>query len=135
MQECTAEPRIERHRQGWRYNVVPDSGVEVRKGPSCSSEKTGVILFCGESILIHERVSSASSGTTWLRMKDGQGWVCDVDHEGKSNMIPYSLRYRKYLNSKQEKPEVPREGDDIAYNKIIDRLFHNTHGNTKLISK
>jgi len=34
LEECAAEPRIERHKQGWRYNVVPDDGVAVRKGVS-----------------------------------------------------------------------------------------------------
>ena len=37
LEECTVEPRIERHRQGWRYNVITDDGIAVREGVSTDS--------------------------------------------------------------------------------------------------
>lgn len=122
--ECAFEPRIERHRQGWRYNVVPDSGIEVRKGPSFSSEKTGIILFGGESILINERVFSHDEGITWLRMLDGQGWVYDCDAKGNNTMIPHSLRYRTKFSGTPQKADVGMDGKEVAYDAIIARLFH-----------
>ena len=124
MEECAAEPRIERHRQGWRYNVVPDSGVAVRRGPSFASEKTGIILFGGESVLINERVTPAGDKITWLRMKDGQGWIHDVTDSGEQVMIAHSLRHRSNLASRPRK-KPPAQKEEIAYNTIIARLFHN----------
>jgi hypothetical protein len=122
LEECAVEPRIERHKQGWRYNVVPDSGVAVRRGPSFASEKTGTILFGGESVVINERVTPAGDKITWLRLKDGHGWVYDATDTGELVMIAHSLRHRSLL-SRPQKPPAPKE--EIAYNTIIARLFHN----------
>jgi hypothetical protein len=71
--ECAADPVLnERHKQGWRYNVVPDS-VAIRRGPSFAAEKIGVDLLGGESVLINgERVSPAGENMSWLRVKDGR---------------------------------------------------------------
>lgn len=124
LEECTHEPRIERHKQGWRYNVVPDDGVAVQKGPSFASEKSGIILFGGESVLINERVSPFGDKISWLRMKDGQGWIHDVNDAGEHIVIPHSLRHRAQT-SRPHKPNVRREGNDKVYNDIITRLFNN----------
>jgi hypothetical protein len=129
LEECNAEPRIERHKQGWRYNVVKEDGVEVRKGPSFSSEKTGVVLLGGESILINERVASPGDTKTWLRMKDGHGWVHDVEVDGTIVMIAHSLKYRAQLHERQRQAEMKTsDGKQIPYDAIIARLFHNTNG-------
>ena len=127
LEECATEPRIERHKQGWRYNVVPEDGVAVRKGPSFAAEKTGIILFGGESVVINERVTPAGDKITWLRMKDGQGWIHDVDDEGNDTMIAHSLRHRAQT-TRPRKPTVSKEGNEVAYNTIIARLFHNEDG-------
>lgn len=126
MEEC-AEPRIERHRQGWRYNVVTDSGVAVRKGPSFAAETTGTILFGGESVVINERVSPGGEKITWLRLKDGQGWVYDIDDDddGTEIMIAHSLRHRAHLLARPQKIRATQDGKEIAYNTIVARLFHN----------
>ena len=123
LEECATEPRIERHRQGWRYNVVLDSRIQVRKGPSFEAENSGVVLLGGESVLVNERVSAQDDTITWLRLKDGQGWVHNIDRDGAPLMIPHSLRHRRGTDGKQK---GSREGnEDIAYNTIIARLFHN----------
>lgn len=127
LKECTSEPLIERHKQGWRYNVVPDNGVGVRKGPSFAAEKTGILLFGGESVVINERVTPAEDKITWLRMKDGQGWIHDFDDAGEQIMIAHSLRHRAQ-SSRPRKPAVSRESNEIAYDVIIARLFHNDDG-------
>jgi len=123
LEECATEPRIERHRQGWRYNVVLDARVSIRRGPSFEAETVGVSLIGGESVLINERVTGPDDPITWLRLKDGQGWVHNYGRNGESLMIPHSLRHRtKTVGGKPSRPG--RDGDEIAYNTIIARLFH-----------
>eukprot|EP00934_Nitzschia_sp_Nitz4_P006715 Nitzschia sp. Nitz4//scaffold29_size155292//11068//14277//NITZ4_002634-RA/size155292-processed-gene-0.237-mRNA-1//1//CDS//3329546376//6705//frame0 len=124
LEECGAEPRIERHKQGWRYNVVLDARVLVRKGSSFDASTTGVALLGGESVLVTERVTGTDDTTTWLRLRDGRGWVHTVGQGGETLMIPHSLRHRKGPPGRPVKPG--REGhEDIAYNTIIARLFNN----------
>ena len=114
LEECGTEPRIERHKQGWRYNVVLDARVVVRKGPSYGADTTNVTLLGGESVLVNERVTSPGESFSWLRLKDGQGWVQNIGSNGETLMIPHSLRHRA----------TPGGKDDIAYNTVIARLFH-----------
>ena len=126
LEECATEPRIERHRQGWRYNVVLDARVQVRKGPSFESETNGVVLLGGESILVNERVTGPDDNIAWLRLKDGQGWVHTGDEAG-TLMIPHSIQHRTGPLGRPTKPGRP-EQEDVAYNAIIARLFHNNSG-------
>jgi hypothetical protein len=124
LEECAVEPRIERHKQGWRYNVVLDVRVQVRKGPSFDAESNGVVLLGGESVLINERVTGPDDTISWLRLKDGQGWAHTVNADGEALMIPHSLRHRTGPLGRPTKSGRP-EQEDIAYNTIIARLFHN----------
>lgn len=131
LEECAASgpPRIERHKQGWRYSVIPEDGLPVRKGPSFASETTGTRLFGGETVLINERVTPAGDKITWLRMKDGEGWLHDVDDTGKQVVIPHSLRHRARTAAKTSRGTEPHE--EVAYNTIIARLFHNEGDGTR----
>jgi hypothetical protein len=123
LEECITEPRIERHRQGWRYNVVLDAQIQVRRGPSFEAEQNGVVLLGGESVLVNERVTGPDETMTWLRLKDGQGWVHSVGREGEALMIPHSLKHRKGTLGRQAK--AMNGQSDLEYNAIIARLFHN----------
>jgi hypothetical protein len=126
LDECAADPRIERHKQGWRYNVVPDSGVAVRRGPSFAAEKVGLDLLGGESVLINERVSPAGEKMSWLRVKDGSGWIHDTADDGTEIMRPHSLRHRGKGSVVGRPLKAPQgQKDEVAYNAIIARLFHN----------
>jgi hypothetical protein len=126
LDECAADPRIERHKQGWRYNVVPDSGVAVRRGPSFAAEKIGLDLLFGESVLINERVSPAGENMSWLRVKDGRGWIHDTADDGTEIMRAHSLRHRGQGSVIARPQKAPQGGkDEVAYNAIIARLFHN----------
>jgi len=124
LEECEAEPRIERHRQGWRYNVILDARVTVRKGPSFEAETDGVVLLGGESVLVNERVTGPEDTITWLRLKDGHGWVHTVGQNGESLMIAHSLRHRLPTVGRPTKAGRTKQ-EDIAYNTIVARLFHN----------
>jgi hypothetical protein len=126
LDECAADPRIERHKQGWRYNVVPDIGVAVRRGPSLAAEKIGIELLGGESVLINERVFPAGENMSWLRVKDGRGWIHDTADDGTEIMRAHSLRHRgkgSVIGRPQKAPQGQK--DEVAYNAIIARLFHN----------
>ena len=123
LEECETEPRIERHRQGWRYNVVLDARVTVRKGPSFEAETDGVVLLGGESVLVNERVTGPDDPITWLRLKDGHGWVHNIGQNGESLMIAHSLRHRKPTAGRPTKAGRTKQ-EDIAYNTIVARLFH-----------
>ena len=123
LEECTTEPRIERHRQGWGYSVVSDRGVAVRRGPSFAAEKTGLTFKPRERVVINERVSPAGDKLTWLRTKDGHGWVHDMTDTGQQIMVAHSLPIRSTATSRPRKSPAPQE--EIAYNTIIARLFHN----------
>jgi len=124
LDECETDPRIERHRQGWRYNVVLDARVTVRKGPSFEAETDGVVLRGGESVLVNERVTGPEDSITWLRLKDGHGWVHNIGRNGESLMIAHSIRHRRPTVGRPTKPGRTKQ-EDIAYNTIIARLFHN----------
>lgn len=129
LEECAMEPRIERHKQGWRYNVVPESGVVVRRGPSFAAEKTDIHLYAQETVVVNERVSPAGERLTWLRLKDGKGWVHDVSDEGEQIMVANSLRHHRNHSSVLDRPlKGPAPKEEIAYNTIIARLFHNNNG-------
>ena len=123
--ECDREPRIERHRQGWRYNVVLDARVTVRKGPSFEADTEGVILLGGESVLVNERVTGPDDPITWLRLKDGHGWVHTIGQNGESLMIAHSLRHRMPTLGGRPTKSGRTKQEDIAYNTIVARLFHN----------
>ncbi|CAJ1959609.1 unnamed protein product [Cylindrotheca closterium] len=122
--ECLVEPRIERHRQGWRYNVVLDAKVKVRRGPSFEADSKGIVLFGGESVLVNERVIVPNGNVIWLRLRDGRGWVHNVGIDGEALMIPHSLKNRRTTGGNKQSKSKERD-DDIAYNTIIARLFHN----------
>jgi hypothetical protein len=120
LERCDEEPRIERHRQGWRYTSVPDDGVAIRKGPSFASEKTGILLYGGETVVVNERVSPPGEEISWLRMKDGSGWVHTIDEDEKIIMVPHSQRHRTF---KPNSTSRGLDGDVTSYDAIVSRLF------------
>ena len=133
LEECSDPPRIERHRECWRYDAVNDSGIHVRKGPSYLSEMAGKVIRAGESIMINERVIPHGESGAWLRLKDGTGWVHEKGEGGISVLIAHSLRNRTAGRSTRLRSSrrVAAGGDDrqaneAAYNSIIARLFHET---------
>lgn len=143
LEECGSAPHIQRHRQGWRYNAVHDSGIEVRKGPSFAAESCGAVLLGGESVLVNERVTGPGERITWLRLKDGQGWVHDVGLNGEIMMIAHSLHDRSPGRSAITRPVKVKqrsERDEASYNTLIARLFHGEgseggHGTHKSYTK
>mmetsp|Transcript_5499 Transcript_5499/g.7941 ORF Transcript_5499/g.7941 Transcript_5499/m.7941 type:complete len:277 (-) Transcript_5499:106-936(-) len=90
LEECINPPSICRRQEGWRYNAMIDSGVVIRCGPSFAAEKTNRSLQEGESVLINERVKAHNEKVTWLRLKDGQGWVHDI---GEDNDVVFMVAH------------------------------------------
>jgi hypothetical protein len=124
LEECAAQPRIQRHRDGWRYNVVKESGVPVRKGPSFAAETVGPILPPGKSVLINERVTPPGERISWLRLKDGMGWVHDIGKNDETILIAHSLRHRSGTLDRHGTTGAERNNQsDVAYNAIVARLF------------
>ena len=106
LEECVNPPSIERHHDGWRYEVATLSGVEIRVGPSFSSKPTSFILQHSASILVNEKVTASGDSLTWLRLKDGRGWVHNIGEQSEIIM-------KSYASKKETKPSV---------NKLISRL-------------
>ena len=132
LQECTTgSPRIERHKQGWQYKVITRSRIAIRKGPSFDAEISDQFVANEDSIVISERVTSpADDGVTWLRLKEGQGWLHDTDRDTREKvLIPSTFRHRTVSTnmrpSKARRPEGQQVDKQVAYNTIIARLFHN----------
>lgn len=123
VEECTSEPRMQRNRGGWRYNVVREDGVTVRKGPSFAAETVGIILMAGESVLVTERVTPPGERINWLRLKDGLGWVHDIGKNDEVVMIAHSLRDRAGGLTRPNKLEK-KEKEEKAYNTMVARLFY-----------
>jgi len=125
LEECAVQPRIERHREGWRYNVRKESGVVVRRGPSFAAETVGIVLLPGKSVLVSERVMPPGERISWLRLKDGIGWVHDIGENNEVIMIAHSLRHRTggSLSQPQANGVERNEQSEVAYNTIVARLF------------
>ena len=92
LEECVDPPAIQRHQEGWKYEVVLESGVEIRVGPSFSAKNTGKILKKGDSVLVNERVTANGDKLTWLRLKDGQGWVHNTGQDGKMAIVLHAMK-------------------------------------------
>ena len=118
LEECVNPPRIKRDHDGWRYEVVHETGVEIRKGPSFLSKKAnGQTLQCNASILINEEVTADGETVTWLRLKDGRGFVNTLDENG-------TLIVKKKESSSSSNNKKHGNGNDGSY-KLIARLFNN----------
>ena len=91
LEECVDPPSIQRDPEGWRFDVAVDSGVKVRKGPSFTAEATSILLR-GDSVLVNEQVTVRGDGLTWLRLKDGRGWVHCSDANGTSVMKAHETK-------------------------------------------
>ena len=123
LEECAAEPRIERHQQGWRYSVAQADGIPVRRGPSFASETTSFKLTADETVMINERVRPAGEKITWLRLKDRDGWLYDCDEHGVEVMAlrSFGQRARSAVASRPSSGSTAQ--GEKAYNAIISRLF------------
>jgi len=123
LEACQEPPVIRRHPDGWRYNVVLETGVEVRKGPSFHLETNGKKLRVGESILINELVTAYGDNVSWLRLKDGRGWVHNIGSDGQSVMIAHSIQHRLKESESTNENSSRYGAKETQYNGIIARLF------------
>jgi hypothetical protein len=109
LEECIHPPTVERNIEGWRYESTAPLGVEIRKGPSFASSSTGASLQNCAIVLVNERVTGNGSTITWLRLKDGSGWVQNVNEQGDCLM-------------KENTGKTSDAKDGSSVNKLISRL-------------
>jgi hypothetical protein len=109
LEECIHPPKVERNIEGWRYESVAPMGVEIRKGPSFAAKDTGTYLQNCAIVLVNERVTGNGSAITWLRLKDGRGWVQNVNEQGDCIM-------------KENTGKTSDVKDGSSVNKLISRL-------------
>lgn len=109
LEECVHPPTVERNIEGWRYESTAPLGVEIRKGPSFASSVTGAHLQNCAIVLVNERVTGHGSTMTWLRLKDGSGWVQNVNEQGECLM-------------KENTGKTNDAKDGSSVNKLISRL-------------
>jgi len=108
LEECVNPPGIERHPDGWRFEVVTESGVQIRRGPSFTApESSGLLQQCA-IVLINEKVTASGDALTWLRLKDGRGWIHNTSKGGDC-----------MVKSCTNKGKDQRDG---SVNKLISRL-------------
>ncbi len=108
LEECVNPPSIERHSDGWRFEVIDEAGVEIRKGPSFSATQTGSKLLHCASVLVNEKVTASGESLTWLRLKDGRGWIHNLSEQGIAVMKAHTSK--------------KNDSKDGSVNKLITRL-------------
>jgi hypothetical protein len=82
LEECVFAPKIKREKDhGWEYEVIVDVGIQVRKGPSFVAPITATTLQHGAIVSINEIVIPDGESISWLRLKDGRGFI----HSNKEN--------------------------------------------------
>lgn len=99
----------------------------MRLGPSFAAEKSDVHLYAGETVVVNERVSPAGEKMTWLRLCNNKGWVHDISDQGEQLLVA-TTSFRKRgegLGAPRKGPRPRSAKEEIAYNTIIARLFHN----------
>ena len=138
LEECEDPPSITRNFDGWRYHTVRDT--QVRRGPSFSADELSksFMLKAGDRVLVNERVTAFQDKVTWLRLKDGRGWVHDVGPNDELIMITHSITQRNGRKVDASTSGVNRHLNEVAstattttsYNSIISRLFSNDNSNS-----
>ena len=108
LEECVNPPSIERHQDGWRFEVVSEAGTQIRRGPSFSAPLTGKTLLHCASVLINEKVTASGESLTWLRLKDGRGWIHNISEQ--NDVVVKAYRSKKNHQT------------DGSVNKLISRL-------------
>jgi hypothetical protein len=98
LEECVHPPFIERHAEGWRYEVTCESGVSIRVGPSFEAAETGGFLQHFAIVLVNEKVTADGESLTWLRLKDGRGWIHNLSRNGESILTLCAAKGKKSID-------------------------------------
>jgi len=132
LEECHDPPSIARHFDGWWYHALRDT--YIRKGPSFALKDDLIRLKAGESVWVNERVKGSHEKVTWLRLKDGRGWVHDINPQQNelimtSKQIGMSTRriYGKRMTGNDTTDAVSTATSTTTYNSIMSRLFKSDH--------
>ena len=90
LEECSNAPSIERDRNGWRCTAV--STVQVRLGPSFQAGGTAISIRNGLEFFVVEKVACPGEHITWMRLKNGEGWVPSTSENGEELVHCYLQR-------------------------------------------
>lgn len=133
LEECPNPPSIARHFDGWRYHALND--IMIRKGPSFAAEELGRqhCVKVGESVLVNERVNGFQEKVTWLRLKDGRGWVYDLDPVRDELIMTMAVNNRNRIQmgrhgnggsmGNRDVDAYSTAGSSTAYNTILSRFY------------
>jgi hypothetical protein len=103
LEECVHPPFIERHPEGWRFEVTCETGVSIRVGPSFEAAETGGFLQYSAIVLVNEKVTADGESLTWLRLKDGRGWIHNLSQTGECILTLCTAKGKKSTNQSVSK--------------------------------
>ena len=121
LEECSIAPTFERFREGWGYRANQKSGVKIRRGPSFRAGVTGKVICAGEDFLVTEKVIAYGDQVTWLRLRNGEGWVHDVEESGEAVVQPHSLP------NQTDNPDNDAEYSQRMVRQILHNRSHPAH--------
>mmetsp|Transcript_15498 Transcript_15498/g.29244 ORF Transcript_15498/g.29244 Transcript_15498/m.29244 type:complete len:1113 (-) Transcript_15498:42-3380(-) len=98
LEECVHPPFIERHPEGWRFEVTYETGVSIRVGPSFDAAETGRFLQNCAIVVVNEKVTADGESLTWLRLKDGRGWIHNLSKDGECVLTLCAARGKKSID-------------------------------------
>lgn len=122
LEECVNAPNIKRNREGWEYEVIHESGVHIRKGPSFASTPTGPILQFKAIVTINEQVTSDGDSISWYRLKDGRGFIHSHGENGEAMVT---------IKTNSMSTQHRAKGKNDPSYKLIARLFQPTDLSSK----
>lgn len=111
LEECSSAPSIERDRNGWRCTAVNE--VQVRLGPSFHAGGTALSIHNGQEFYVVEKVTCHGEPITWMRLKDGEGWVPTMRESGEE--VVHCYLQPNELNSQRMVRQILNNSSRTVY--------------------
>ena len=111
LEECSSAPLIERDRNGWRCTALNE--VQVRLGPSFQAGGTALSIHNGQEFYVVEKVTCQGESITWMRLKNGEGWVPSVRENGEQ--VVHCYLQKNELNSQRMVRQILNNSSRTVY--------------------
>ncbi len=111
LEECADAPSIERDRNGWRCTAVNE--VQVRAGPSFQAGGTALSIHNGQEFFVVEKVACHGEQITWMRLKNGEGWVSTMRESGEE--VVHCYLQPNELNSQRMVRQILNNSSRTVY--------------------